>query len=67
MKNLTIRQKRRTLARFIECQVAQGNAIDWVFAKPLNWFDYKYLIKEIHFIESGDQMEYSKDELYKIY
>ena len=63
MENLTIKIKRKILARFIECQVTEGYMIDWIFAKPLNWFDYKKLIALIHKTET-DYMEYPNAELF---
>jgi hypothetical protein len=63
---LTNKQKRHVLARFTECQVAEGNGLDWIFAKPLNWFDFDKLIALIHKTERGSQMEMNEDELFTI-
>jgi len=66
MSEYNTHTRRKILARFTECQVAQGNAINWIFAKPLNWFDYDKLIELIHEIERGSQMEMKEDELFTV-
>lgn len=66
LEELTPKEKRRILARFVECLVADGYGIDFIFATPLGHFDYEKIVKRIHEIEGGSQMELSKDELFSI-
>ena len=64
-EKLTSVQKRKVLARYTECLVHQGTELDWIFAVPLNRFDYEAAIDAINKIER-ELMEMEERELFKL-
>lgn len=63
---LTTIQKRKILARYTECLVNEGVAIDFIFATPLSHFNYQVIINEIHRIEI-ELMEMDESELFTLH